>query len=151
MTPEEAVAIRFMLITSDNTDKEMDSACLMAARVEYAISQKTKNLTKDIYENIGNTSLQNYVNPVNYEPINLDTGLTKVSVHTVFGFIDGDVDNYYTETPITYDSKEEENTNFQRIYLCDMVELQDVPCRIVEVDMQDLPTKVIHELELYKC
>ena len=105
MTPEEAMAIRFMLMTSENTEKEMDSTHLMASRVEYAISQNTKNLTKDVHDNISNKSSQNYVNPVNNKPINLDTGLTQDSVHTVFKFIEGKVDNYYTEHPITYDSK----------------------------------------------
>ena len=28
--------------------------------------------------------------------------------------------------------------------------MQDVPCRIVEVNMQDLPTKIIDELELWE-
>ena len=98
MTPEEAVAIRFMLMTSENTHKEMDSTCLMAARVEYAISQETKNLTKDIHNNISNIISQKYVNPVNYEPINFDTGLTQDSVHIVFEFIEGKVDKYYTVT-----------------------------------------------------
>ena len=31
-----------------------------------------------------------------------------------------------------------------------MVELQDLPCRIVEVDMQDFPTMTIDELDLWE-
>ena len=31
-----------------------------------------------------------------------------------------------------------------------MVELQDLPCRIVEVDMQDFPTTIVDELELWE-
>ena len=54
---------------------------------------------------INNTSSQNYVKPVNYAPINVDTGLTQDSVDTVF--VEGKVDNYYTETTITCDSEEE--------------------------------------------
>ena len=79
---------------------------LIAERIEYGKSQKAEKLTKNP-DNISNTSSQNNVNPVNYEPINLDTGLTQDSVHTVFEFIEGKVDNYYTELPINYDSKEE--------------------------------------------
>ena len=31
-----------------------------------------------------------------------------------------------------------------------MVELQDLPCRRVDVDMQDFPTTIIDELELWE-
>ena len=62
-------------------------------------------MIKEPYDNINNTSAQNYVNPVNYAPINVDTGLTQDSVDTVF--IEGKVDNYYTETTITCNSEEE--------------------------------------------
>ena len=57
MTSEEAIAIRSMLMTSENTNEVVDSTCLMAARVKYAISQKSKGLTKDIHYNISSTSL----------------------------------------------------------------------------------------------
>ena len=102
MSQEEEMAIGVMLVYSENPDKILDSICsvavvdhLIAERTECGKSQKTENLTKDPHDNIGNTSSQNYVNPVNYEPIYLDTGLTQVSVHTVFEFIEGKVDNYY--------------------------------------------------------
>ena len=62
-------------------------------------------MIKEPYDNINNTSTQNYVNPVNYEPINVDTDLTQVPVDTVF--VEGKVDNYYTETTITCNSEEE--------------------------------------------
>ena len=58
MTPEEVIAIRAILMTSEYTNKVMDSTCLMAARVKYPISQKNKGLTKDIHDNISNTSSQ---------------------------------------------------------------------------------------------
>ena len=48
MTSEEATAIRSMLMTSEYTNEVMDSTCLMAARVKYAISQESKGLTKDL-------------------------------------------------------------------------------------------------------
>ena len=31
-----------------------------------------------------------------------------------------------------------------------MVALQDLPCKIVEVDMQDFPTTIMDELELWE-
>ena len=62
-------------------------------------------MTKEPQDNISNTSSQNYVNPVNYAPINVDTDLTQDSVDTVF--VEGKVDNYYTEITITCDSEEE--------------------------------------------
>ena len=68
-------------------------------------SQKAENLTKVPHDNINNTSSQNYVNPVHYAGINLDTGLTQDSVDTVF--VEGKVDNYCTENTITCDSEEE--------------------------------------------
>ena len=43
--------------------------------------------------------------PVNYAPINVDTGLTQDSVDTVF--VEGKVDDYSTETTITCNSEEE--------------------------------------------
>ena len=45
------------------------------------------------------------MNPVNYAPIHVDTDLTQDSVDTVF--VEGKVDNYYTETTITCDSEDE--------------------------------------------
>ena len=88
------------------------------------------------------------MNPVEYESINEGTSLTQGSVDTEF--IGKKVDNYYTATPVTFDSKEEEHTDFHRIDVCDMVELQDLPCEIVEVDMQDFPTTIMDELELWE-
>ena len=79
MTSEEATAIRSMLMISEYTNEAMNSTCLMAARVKYAISQKSKGLTKDFYDNISSTSSHSDVNPVNYGPENLGTGLTQTS------------------------------------------------------------------------
>ena len=45
------------------------------------------------------------MNPINYAPRNVDTGLTQDSMDTVF--VEGKVDIYYTETTITCDSEEE--------------------------------------------
>ena len=47
-------------------------------------------------------------------------------------------------------NSEENVIDFHRIHVCDMVELPDLPCRIVEVDMQDFPTTIVDELELWE-
>ena len=98
----------------------------MAGKLMYARCQKAKTLTKGPHVNVMNTNLQNYVNPVSYESTNMGTSLTHDSVDTEF--IEGKVGNCYTETPVTLD---EEDTYFYRIDACDMVELQDSPCKIV--------------------
>ena len=105
-------------------------------------------MTKDPHVSVSITSSQNYVNPVDYESINDDTDLTQESVDTEF--IEEKADNYYTATPVTFDSKDEEDTDFHRIDICDTIELQDLPCKIVEVDMQDFPTTIMDELELWE-
>ena len=117
-------------------------------RLRYARTLKAENLMKEPHVNVSNTSSQNYVNPVNYESTNEGTSLTQESVDTEF--IEEKVDNCYTATPVTFDSKEEEDTDLHRIDVCDMIELQDFPCKIVEVDMQDFPTTIMDELELWE-
>ena len=84
MSQEKEMAIGFMLIDSENPDNILDSICsqadvdhLIAERSEYAKSQRAQKLTEDPHDNISNTSSQSNMNPVNYEPKNLDTGLTK--------------------------------------------------------------------------
>ena len=111
---------------------------MIAERIECAKSQKVENenLTKEPHVNVCITSSQNYVNPVNYESTNVGTSLTQESVDTEF--IEEKVDNYYTTTPVNFGSKEEEDTGFHRIDVCDMVELQD------------FPTTIMDELELWE-
>ena len=82
MSQEKEMAIGFMLAFSENPNKILDSIHLpadvdhlIAERNEYGKSQKVENLTKEPHDNINNTSSQNYVNPVKYAPINVDTGL----------------------------------------------------------------------------
>ena len=111
MSREKEMAIGFMLAFSENPDKILDSIHspadvdhLIAERNTCGKSQKAENLTKEPHDNINSTSSQNYVNPVNYAPINVDTGLTQDSVDTVFE--EGNVNNYYAETTITCDSEE---------------------------------------------
>ena len=113
---------------------------LIAERIEYGKSQKAENLTKEPHDNSTNTSSQNYVNPVNYEPINLDTGLMQYSVHTVFEFIEGKVDNYYPETHITYESEKE--TEIQSIDDCKTVDLQDELALWEPVEILDNPMRL---------
>ena len=120
------MAIGFMLAFSENPHKILDNICspadvdhLIAERIKYAKSQKVENenLSKDPHIDVSITNSQNYVNPVNYESTNVGTSLTQESVDTEF--IEEKVDNYYTETPVTFDSKEEEDTDFHRIDVCD--------------------------------
>ena len=84
MSQEKEMATGFMLAFSENPDKKLDSIhsqadveCLIAKRIEFAKDQKTEKLAKDQHENFSNTSSQSNVNPVNCEPINLDTSLTQ--------------------------------------------------------------------------
>ena len=62
------------------------------------------------------------MNLVNSAPINVDTGLTQDSIDTVF--VEGKVDNYYTETTITCDSEME-------------VQIQNIEERNIMVDSHD--------------
>ena len=108
----------------------------MGARVKYVISQKSKGLTKDIYHNISSTSSLSDVNPVNYGPENLGSGPTQ---------------NSDSEEGIeVVGNGEEPIESIEVTNVCDMVELQDLSCRIVEVDMQDFPTTIVDELELWE-
>ena len=118
-----------MEAVSENIDDLFDNACSVAdvdhwiaERLMYAKSLKAKTLMKDPHVNVSNTGFQNNVNPVNCEPVDFDTGLMQDSVCTVIEYVEGKVDNYYTETPVTFDSKEEEDIDFHRIDVCDMVE-----------------------------
>ena len=81
MGEEKEMAIGFMLIDSESPDDILDSihsqadvVHLIAERIEYAKSLKAVKLTKDHHDNISNTNSQSNMNPVNYEPINLDIG-----------------------------------------------------------------------------
>ena len=78
------MVIGFMLIHYETSDITLDSICsqadvdhLIAGRIEYVKSQKAEKMTKDSYDNISNTNSQSNMNPVNYEPVKLDTGLTQ--------------------------------------------------------------------------
>ena len=91
--------------------------------------RKVRGLTKDIHNNISNTSSQSDVNAVNYGPENLGTGLTQNSDSEESIKVVGD-----GEEPIE---------SIEGINVSDMVELQDLPCRIAEVDMQYFPTTIV--------
>ena len=116
---------------------EADVDYLIKERIKYAQSQKAENedLTKDPHINI-NTSLQSDVNPVNYGPESLGTDLTQNSDSK--------------DSIEVVDDGEEPIGLIKGINVCDMVELQDLPCRIVEVGMQDFPTTIVDELELWE-
>ena len=110
MSKEKEIAIALMLVDSENLDhivisihSQADVDCLIAERIECAKSQKTEKLTQDHHDNISITNSQSNMNPVNYEPINLDTGLTQdlqenvesiQSVSIVTTMNEGKVDDY---------------------------------------------------------
>ena len=83
MSKEKEIAIALMLVDSENLDHIVDNIHSQAdvdhfiERVEYAKSKKAGKLTKDHHDHISNTSSQSNVNPLSYEPINLDIGLTQ--------------------------------------------------------------------------
>ena len=84
MSKEKEIAIPLMLVDSENLDHIVDSIHsqadvdhLIAERVVYAKSQKAEKLTKDDHDHISNTNSQSNMNPLSYEPINLDIGLTQ--------------------------------------------------------------------------
>ena len=84
MSKEKEIAMALMLVDSENLDYIVDSIHsqadvdhLIEERIECAKSQKAEKLTKDHHDNINITNSQSNMNPVNYEPINLDTGLTQ--------------------------------------------------------------------------
>ena len=120
------------------------------------------------------------MNPVNCEPINLDTSLTQdlqenvesiQSVSIVTTIIEGKVDDYPIQHSVTSPYEE----NIQNIDIYDVVEMPDIPTRIAddqvieefmleeeEIDsqgidecktekLQDIPIEVANEQELEEC
>ena len=89
------------------------------------------------------------MNPVNYGPINLDTGLTQdlqenvESIHSVSvptKYIEGEINNYYTKPPITYECKEE--VQFLSRDESKTVDSQDELELWEPVEMQDILTRI---------
>ena len=184
---QEKMAIGFMLIDSESPDNILDSICsqadvdhLIAERIEYAKSQKAEKLTEDHHDNISNTNSQSNMNPVNYEPINLDIGLTQdvqenvecvQSISVPTKIIEGDIGDYSIQHSITSPYKE----NIQDIDIYDTVEMPDIPTRIADdqvieefmleeeeidfqgideckiVELQDVPIEVANEQEIEEC
>ena len=185
MSKEKEIAIALMLVDSENLDHIADSIHspadvdhLIVERVEYTKSQKAEKLTKDHHDHISNTNSQSNVNPLSYEPINLDIGLThdlQENVKSVQSFgvptkiIEGEVDDCYIQHSITSPHEE----NIQDIDIYEMVQMPDIPRRIAddqvieefmleEIDFQDIdksettelqgvPIEVANEQELEEC
>ena len=110
---------------------------MIAKRIEFAKNQKAEKLTKDQHENISNTNSQSNVNPVNCEPINLDTSLTQnlqenvesiQSVSVVTTSIEGKLDDY----PIQHSVISSHEENIQDIDIYDIVEMPNIPTRITD-------------------
>ena len=134
-------------------------------------------MTKDSHDNISNTSSQSNMNPVNYEPINLDTGLTQDLQENVESIqsigiltkIIEEVDNYSIQHSVTSPHEE----NIQDIDIYDTVEMPDIPTRITDdqvieefmleeidfqgidecriVEFQHVPIEVANKQELEEC
>ena len=187
MSKKKEIAIALMLVDSENLDHIVDSIHsqadvdhLIEERIECAKSQKAEKLTKDHHDNISITNSQSNMNPVNYEPINLDTGLTQdlqenvesiQSVSIVTKIIEGEVDDYSIQYSVISPHEE----NIQDIDIYDMVEMPDISTRITDdqvieefmleeeeidfqgideykiVKLQDVPIKVVNEQELEEC
>ena len=144
MGQEKEMVKGFMLIDSESPDNILDSIHsqenvdhLIAERIEYAKSQKSEKLTKDHYDNISNTNSQNNMDPVNYEPINLDMGLTQdlqenvesVQINCILTkIIEGEMDDYSIQHSVISPHEE----NIQDIDIYDTVEMADIPTRIVD-------------------
>ena len=149
---------------------------MITERVEYAKRQKAEILTKDHHDHISNTNSQSNMNSVNYEPINLDTGLTQdlqenvesiQSVSIVTTIIEGKVDDYSVTSP--------HEESIQDIDIYDIVEMANIPTGIADdqvieefmleeeeidsqgideckiVKLQEVPMEVANEQELEEC
>ena len=133
-----------MLVDSENLDHIVDSIhsqadvdYLIAERIECAKSQKSEKLTKDHHDNISIANSQSNMNPVNYEPIYLDTGLTHdlqenvesiQSVSVATKNIEGKIYDYSIQHSVTSPHEE----NIQDIEIYDMVEMPDISTRITD-------------------
>ena len=148
LSPDKEVTVRFLLASPVHFDNMIESIHspddvdhLIAERIAYVKSQEAENLTKDTHDNSSNINSQNDVNHVIGGLIvsvkdEKDTCLKQDSQED-FDFIDGDevpieliegkVDNYSIEHPITYACRE---VDFQSIDKCEMVKLQDVPIEV---------------------
>ena len=183
---EKEMAIGFMLAFSENPDKILDSIHsqtdiehLIAKRIEFAKNQKAEKLAKDQHDHISNTNSQSRVNPLNYEPINLDIGLTQdpqknvesvESVSIVTTNIEGKVDDY----PIQHSVISSHEEDIQDIDIYDVLEMPNIPARITDdqvieefmleeeiesqgIDecktekLQDIPSEVANKQELEEC
>ena len=127
MSKEKEIAIALMLVDSENLDHIVDSIHsqadvdhLIAKRIEFAKNQKAEKLAINQHENISNTNSQSNVNPVNCEPINLDTSLTQAPTK----IIEGKVDDYSVTSP--------HEENIQDIDIYDIVEMPNIPTRITD-------------------
>ena len=139
VSKEKEIAIALMLVDSENLNhivdgihSQADVDHLIAERIECAKSQKAKKLTKDHNDNISITNLKSNMNPVNYEPVNLDTGLIQdlqenveyvQSVSVPTKIIEGKVDDYPIQHSVTSPYEE----NIEDIDIYDMVEMPDIP------------------------
>ena len=137
-SPDKLVAIQFILASSINFDDVFDTIhspedvdCLTAERIAYVKNQEVDNLAEDKSdESSSSINSQNDVNYINHDFDFID-GVDVPTEH-----IEGKVDNYSIEYPITYTHGE---VDFQSIDECETVKLQDVP------------TDITNEQEIEEC
>ena len=170
LSPNKVVAIRLMLISSENfynildsTHSQADVDHLIAERIAYAKSQEAENMTKEIHCD-GSINSQNDVNYINQAIGELidsvkderDTCLTQDSQED-FDFIDsvdielieGKVDNYCIELSIPYVHGE---IDYQSIDKSETTELQDVPIQVaIEQGIEECIEEVVSDVFYQKC
>ena len=149
LSPDKLVAIRFILAFSKK-NHVMDH--LIDEGIAYVKNQEVENLADE------NSSSQSDVNYVNHPLIDFvkdekDTCLTQ-DPQEDFDFIDsveielieGKVDNYSIEHPITYACGE---VDFQSIDNCETVKLQDVPIEVAnEQEIEECIEEVVSDMTL---
>ena len=100
-------------------------------------NRRLEKLAKDQHNHISNTNSQSRVNPLSYDPINLDIGLTQdlqenvesvQSISIVTTSIEGKVDDY----PIQHSVISSHEENIQDIDIYDVVEMPNIPARITD-------------------
>ena len=120
---------------------------MIAKRIEFAKTQKAEKLAKDQHDHISNTNLQSRVNPLSYEPINLDIDLQEnvesvQSISIVTTSIEGKEDDY----PIQHSVISSHEEDIQDIDIYDVVEMPDIPARIA--DDQVIEEFILEEEEI---
>ena len=141
MNPGKVVAITFILAYSEKFDDMLDRICsladmdhLIAERIAYAKSQKTKNLTKDIHNNDDSTNSQS--NHVRYEMINTCSTHDSANSETI-----------EFDTSLTQDSVDSESIDIDSYLVQDseknneIIDNIEVPIEFIEGKIENYSTE----------